>query len=304
MTFERARAVADAVLFEGYLLYPYRASALKNRMRWQFGVLAPCSGECSEPWFAQTECVADAGPETTLDVRVRFLQLHMRASDPAWDEGVVREVEASVPLGKSSVDSEVPFRIPGEEGPHGGPVWSWPLSGAIRIQAPKPGAGDPWRMRVIVENRTPWEASPSATRDEMLRRSLVSAHTLLAVRGGSFASLLDPPEWARAAAESCRNVHTWPVLAGEPGEHDVMLSAPIILYDHPAVAPQSPGDLFDATEIDEILTLRTMTLTDEEKREARATDPRAAAIIDRTENLPREMIERMHGTVRSPRKEA
>ena len=60
-----------------------------------------------------------------------------------------------------------------------------------------------------------------------------------------------------------------------------MLSSPVILYDHPEVAAESAGDLFDATEIDEILTLRTLALTDAEKREARATDPRAAELIDR-----------------------
>ncbi|HET7518892.1 MAG TPA: hypothetical protein VFN05_14640, partial [Actinomycetes bacterium] len=74
--------------------------------------------------------------------------------------------------------------------------------------------------------------------------------------------------------------------------------SPIILYDHPTIAPESPGDLFDATEIDEILTLRTMALTDAEKREARATDERAAAIIDRVDTMPPEMLERLHGAVR------
>ena len=76
-----------------------------------------------------------------------------------------------------------------------------------------------------------------------------------------------------------------------------------VVADHPVrppgVAPESPGDLFDATEIDEILTLRTLTLTDEEKREARATDPRAAAIIDRVDDMPPEMLERLHGAIRS-----
>jgi hypothetical protein len=77
--------------------------------------------------------------------------------------------------------------------------------------------------------------------------------------------------------------------------------APIILYDDPAIAAESAGELFDGTEIDEILTLRTMTLTDEEKREARATDPRAAAIVDRVDAMPPELLERLHGAVRSLR---
>jgi hypothetical protein len=65
------------------------------------------------------------------------------------------------------------------------------------------------------------------------------------VRGGGFASLLDPlPELASAAAQ-CDNQGLWPVLVGEDGATDLMLSAPIILYDCPKVAPESLGDLFD-----------------------------------------------------------
>ena len=77
-----------------------------------------------------------------------------------------------------------------------------------------------------------------------------------------------------------------------------MLSSPVILYDHPEIAAESAGELFDSTEIDEILTLRTMTLTDSEKREARSTDPKAAALLDRLDHLPPEMLERMHGAIR------
>jgi hypothetical protein len=79
------------------------------------------------------------------------------------------------------------------------------------------------------------------------------------------------------------------------------LSSPIIMYDYPNVSPESSGDLFDATEIDEILSLRTLTLTEREKLEARATDPRAAAIVDRVEAMPPEVMRRLHGAIRSPR---
>jgi len=83
------------------------------------------------------------------------------------------------------------------------------------------------------------------------------------------------------------------------GAGDVMLSSPIILYDQPEIAPESPGDLYDATEIDEILALRVLTLTDDEKAEARGTDPRAAAIIDRCDDMPPELWARLHGAIRS-----
>ncbi|CAM02336.1 hypothetical protein A8924_3452 [Saccharopolyspora erythraea NRRL 2338] len=302
MGLDNARAVADAVLFEGYLLYPYRASALKNRMRWQFGVLAPNSGGAGEPSHARTECLVEPGAEPVFDIRVRFLHLRRHATTPSWDEGVVREIPVAASI-RDEGTHEFPWEI-GEDGEAGRDERTCRLNGVVRLEVR--GVEDASELRkvaVTVENRTPWTPRPGDGRDEMLRRAMVSAHTMLAVQDGGFLSLLDPPQRARAAAKSCRNEHTWPVLVGEPGSNDVVLSAPIILYDHPAVSAQSPGDLFDATEIDEILTLRTMTLTDAEKQEVRETDPRAAELIERTEGLPPEILERLHGTVRFPQRE-
>lgn len=155
------------------------------------------------------------------------------------------------------------------------------------------------RLRVRIDNADD-ATPPDAPRDEALHRSLLACHVLLGTGDGAFLSLLDPPPWAARAAGECANVHAFPVLAGPPGDRHVVLSSPILLYDHPRVAPESPGDLHDATEIDEILSLRTLTLTDEEKREARGTDPRAAAILDRTEALSPEAFARLHGTIRPP----
>ena len=130
-------------------------------------------------------------------------------------------------------------------------------------------------------------------------RSLVSTHTILGVRdGGEFVSLLDPPEEFKEAVAGCQNTGTWPVMVGEEGERDCMLSSPIILYDYPQIAPESPGDLFDGTEIDEILTLRIMTLTDAEKREMRSVDEHARRILERTETMPGEELMRMHGVMK------
>lgn len=130
----------------------------------------------------------------------------------------------------------------------------------------------------------------------MVAHSLIAVHTMMAIDDGVFVSLLDPPEFARLAAASCHSKGTFPVLIGRD---DVMLSSPIIMYDHPEIAPESPGDLYDSTEIDEILALRVLTLTDDEKAEAKATDPRAAAIIDRCDDMPPEMWNRLHGALRS-----
>jgi hypothetical protein len=124
---------------------------------------------------------------------------------------------------------------------------------------------------------------------------LIAVHTMLAVEDGTFVSLLDPSEDAAPAAASCRSDGSYPVLIGDG---DVVLASPIILYDHPEVAAQSPGDLYDSLEIDEILALRVMTLTDQEKSEARGTDPRAAAIIDRCDDMSAETLGQLHGQMR------
>ena len=151
---------------------------------------------------------------------------------------------------------------------------------------------------MTVENRTDWPET-DVPRDEAMRHSLVAVHTLLRSDDARFISLLEPPEFARAAAESCTNVGTFPVLVGDPEQPTTVLSSPIILYDHPAVAAESQGDMCDATEIDEILALRILTLTDDEKRLARSTDPRAAAIVDRIEGFTPDVFASLHGEMRA-----
>jgi hypothetical protein len=81
-------------------------------------------------------------------------------------------------------------------------------------------------------------------------------------------------------------------------DRHTMLSSPIILEEYPRVAQESPGDLFDGAEIDQLLRLNIISLTDEEKEEMRATDPRARQILDRTEALSREDLMRLHGVIR------
>jgi hypothetical protein len=333
--FELARKVADAVLYEGYLLYPYRASAAKNQARWQFGVLMPrrwSEGGPEEPWATQTECLLEPEESTTVRVLVRFLHVQSKTVEAvdveagtfhevpslpvdgselvAWDEATEQEVTVEAPLARL-LEGELatPFERPG--GRRVEPVHTasgslagrtvrrrWPVLGTVALSAERlEGPYGLVRLRLRVENASAWH-DRGADRGVALRHSLVAAHSLLGIDQGVFLSLLDPPEWAKPAAEACRNLHTWPVLIGEEGRRDAMLSSPIILYDHPTIAPESPGDLFDATEIDEILTLRTMALTEDEKREARATDERAAAIIDRVDTMPPELLERLHGAVR------
>jgi len=271
------------------VLYPYRASAAKNQVRWQFGIVAPrpySEAGGTEPWAMQTECLVEPGAATVLLVKIRCLQLQARTLEEAldaegqsfrpvpsmvvdgqrlvtWDEGVEREFELpGIPL-TELLDGEllVPMgleagreveMVRGGEGELAGRIvrLRWPVAGLARVSGE--AVGQVVRVRVRIENLgLGYEATGSEDQNQALRHSLVGAHTFLALRDGAFVSLLDPPEWAAGAAAFCVNLHTWPVLVGKAERRDVMLSSPIVLYDYPQVAPESPGDLCD-----EILTLR------------------------------------------------
>ena len=335
--FGLARTVADAVLYEGYLLYPYRASARKNQIRWQFGVLAPrrwAEADGSERWSNRTEVIVDPGDTPTLRVRIRCLQAQARSIEAATSGGGYEPVETLVLAGVTHVsfveaieheidvpslsllpiaDAHTAIRIDFDGGTYeetievDGQVVGrtvrrrLPVTGTVTLSTRwADGPGALLHITVEVEN-TVTDDDPDAPRDAAMMLSLQAVHTLLAIDDGSFMSLLEPPDWAVQAAAGCRSDGTYPVLVGEAGSPtaEVVLSSPIILYDHPAIAPESQGDMFDATEIDEILALRILTLTDEEKAEARGTDPRAAAIVDRCDDLPAEVWERLHGAIRS-----
>ncbi len=336
--FAAARAVADTVLFEGYVLYPYRASAAKNRLRWQFGVLVPPAwgALCGEHDFQHTECLMEPKPGAELAVEVRFLHAQRRTVQQAlpdgsfetvtelhlhdrvlvpWDEGAEERVEVTASVADLVGDGiTVPFTRPAREETE--PVHDTDgslvgrlirrceeIHGVVRLSACEvDGPYRVLRLTALVENTSSWDPQDDGEgRDAALPRSMVATHLLMCLSAGSFLSMTDPPEWAKGAVASCRNLHTWPVLAGEPGRADLVLSSPIILEDHPAIAPESPGALYDATEIDEILALRTAALTDQEKREARGTDAKAAAVVDLADSMPPEVLERLHGAVRALR---
>jgi hypothetical protein len=313
---DAVRRVADAVLYEGYILYPYRASAQKNRSRWQFGVLMPpgyTAVDPSESARLRAECVFEQSGEVELEVAVivRFLQVQRRnrlgpARDPAvpasWDEAVEHEVPVSVNGHVLFADPHVAeFVIPGGEEHGDGIVRTRTrLTGTVSVRAePLPGPWQAARLTVEVTNGSMVDATP-VNREQALPGALVAAHLIIGVSGGAFVSMTDPPEWAKPAVDNCRNTGCWPVLAGLAPSRQMMLAAPIILPEYPEVAPESAGELYDGTEIDEILTLRTLALSDEEKREARATDPRAAALLDRVEAMDGPTLGRLHGTFRTP----
>lgn len=317
MNLERVQKIAKAVLYEGYMLYPYRPSSVKNRRRWNFGLVYPRAraetSEGTEACSMKTECLIVGHANTLLEGRLRFLQLQMRTSGSnesksvstapdGWQEAVEREVvvpEHSMErLCRESVILEFVF-------PKQICVASdverrqESVEGKMEISAEKMRE-DLYKIGVRIENTTSIQ-NPSGDRDSSIMHAMVSTHTILGVNGGEFVSLLEMPAELKEFAETCQNVGAWPVLVGDPGERDTLLASPIILYDYPQIAPESPGDLFDGTEIDEILSLRIMTLTDEEKREIRESDERAREILDRTDSMPAEQFMKLHGAVRGMR---
>jgi hypothetical protein len=344
---DAAKKIAEAVLYEGYILWPYRRSARKNRQRWTFGGVYPrayseARGE-DDPWLMQTQCLVSGDEETVIEVKVRFLHVTERKVGRhagvgsgwsgvggtrertttgrlefvdelrvggelylSWDEATEREIA----VGRFKLSElETPMRlgidIPAgsKEGPLAEPtgevvgalVHSWrALGGTVEVEAEPAGEGV-FRVTVRITNTTPWGGED---RESTLRQTFVSTHTALEVEGGWFVSLTDPPEEFREAAQGCKNLKTWPVLVGEEGERNMLLSSPIILSDYPQIAPESPGDLFDGGEIDQLLILNILTLTDEEKEEMRASDPKAREILTRCESLSPEELMNLHGAIR------
>jgi hypothetical protein len=293
-------AIARAVLYEGYVLWPYRRSATKNRQRWTFGGVHPEGWSHEHPddrATLRTQCLVEGSPD--VEVTVRFLQIVRRqpvdaAGRPvdeldgqlAWDEAREREVR-----GPAAID--IPPGRDVEPVTGGTLVRGWePLAGRVdvRVEPIAPGLS---RVSVDVTNTTPW---PGGGREAALRRSFASTHVVLRSKG-EFVSQTDPPEALRGYAAACVNEGAWPVLVGD---RHTMLASPIILPDHPQVAPESPGDLFDGCEIDQLLILNVLALSEEERREARASDPRAREILDRCAALaPADML-RLHGVLREP----
>ncbi len=374
MNREQVDRIVAATLYEGYILYPYRPSSVKNQVRWTFGGVYPREySEAvggAEPWIAATECLLRGGDDARVEVTVRFLHVVNRTAarldDPSpeppdgtaalrlvdafdldgrvhrtWEEAAERRLDAGVCTIASLLQEPRHLALTVEAGED----VEWlrradglvagallrahrPLTVSVDVSAERVGV-DIARVRVSVTNVTPVTVAEVADRDVALRHALLSTHVVLGVEDGGWLSLADPPSDAAEAAASCVNtgpsavsagdftspeltplsrgvpeggtqfpLRLWPILVGEPGSDDTILASPIILEDHPQLAPESAGELFDSTEIDEILSLRILTLTDDEKAEMRGADERARAILDRTESLTQDDFMRMHGALR------
>jgi hydrogenase maturation protease len=339
--------IVKAVLYEAYMLYPYRPSAVKNRQRFNFGVVYPRvyseMQRGTDACMMQTECLVEGNNDTQCAVTVRFLRMvtrtvaklsapvaelselteaacetveSLQANDKSfqpWQEAVEETIEVT-DFSLSALASQPmqwPFRLSAkrereairdDRGQIVGIIFrdKSNIAGMIEFAAQRLRAGL-FKLSVRISNTSRMDDLQVTSREEALAHSLVSAHTILEARAGNFVSLVDPPDIFRDFAATCQNVGAWPVLVGENGQRDTMLSSPIILYDYPEIAPESPGDLFDGAEIDEILSLRIMTLTDDEKREMRQSDDRARRILERTEAMPDEQWMKLHGALRGLR---
>ncbi|MEZ0602012.1 hypothetical protein ACAX43_07635 [Paraburkholderia sp. IW21] len=339
-------SVVQAVLYEGYMLYPYRPTSVKNRQRWTFGGVYPrayAEASGSDPWVTQTECLLRGDERTRVAVRPGFLQVIERAvldvadgaaarpesGEPswrtvpaldiderrytAWQEAAERHIAVPILIVGELLNTPLEIAFSFDAGSELEPLGDkhGTLRGALRrTRASLRGhvelcavsvAAGVYRLKVRIVNETPLDNARSLKRDAASLYALVSCHTVLTIEGGTWISSIDPPDELAAAAAACRNIGVWPVLVGDEQQPDTMLASPIILYDFPQIAPESTGDLFDSTEIDEILTLRILTMTDDEKREVIATDERARALLSRTESLGAEQMEKLHGTLRQVR---
>lgn len=317
MNFASAEKLAAALLYEGYILYPYRATAVKNQQRWNFGTLYPrVYAEAQRPqerYRFSAQCLVEASAEATLHLRVQCLQLRRQdnesSSDPtqapallmdpslAWDEAVecTAEFQNLVLFHLCSCPKKLPLKMS-----VGSTENVLQVQGLLKL-AVEALPGGMYKLSVEIENISSLPSGADAKRDEALPLSLVSAHALVGVTAGSFLSLLDPPPECVEAAAGCRNEGVFPVLAGDEPGRGVMLLSPIILYDYPKIAPESEGDFFDGTEMDEMLTLRVLTLTEAEKQQMREGDPHARRILERTESLSPEAMMKTHGVIRAMR---
>jgi hypothetical protein len=273
---EVARTVADTLLYER-CPRSEECDPTEDTMRLQFGVLMP-PGYAGIPHSefdnARTECLLEPEAGSTLRVLLRFLQVknwavEVRTHDavylevPAltvedhrytgWDETEEREVAVELTTTELLCGpTDVPFVLEEEEGCEaidgcgraGRLRWRTEASrGEMRIEAV--ALSDPdrlLRLRIDILNTTPWTVR-RPDRPTAMRHAMLATHLVLIVDSGQFVSLVDPPDWAEAAAESCRGERMWPVLIGEPGERQALLASPIILYDYPLRDDEPPAEV-------------------------------------------------------------
>ncbi|CAN5597387.1 hypothetical protein BH20ACT15_BH20ACT15_11660 [soil metagenome] len=281
--------LVSSLLSAGHALYPYTPGAAKNSTPTPFGIVYPPTYAESQPAafsMLRLECVVQGGPDAKLTGSVRFLQ-----AAGERHKGVERKLEPGsatlAELAREPVDLEFSFDAEDAEG-------APPLVGRVRLRAELLGP-ELARVKLCVHNASEVgpTAEPEPTRAEGLRRSLLSVHPMVEVDGGTFVSPLERDGEAGAAVDGCDAVNTFPVLVGE-GDVAV-LGATIMLPDHPELAPESLGNLFDNTEIEEALLLHVQALSDDERSDIAHQDPAVREMIERADKVTNDEMLDLHG---------
>ncbi len=312
--FAHVEDLAKALLYEGFVLYPYRASSLKNQQRFPFGVLAPrCYAEAmgdAERWRLHLEVLVHAPDDARLHAQVRCLRYASRDNEAREERialvgdpiGALRDARRERHTALDAEEDDLDRRFE--------PLALQSLLEVERLER------HVHRVTIEVRNVTQVALSDGARRGRpdrverqtMVRRSAASVHVLLSVqdsaptgdgvreRGPSeFVSLLEPPDALTGHVEECRNEGVFPVLVGPAARRDTMLASPVIVYDHPRLAPESPGDFFDGTEMDEMLALRVLTLSPFEQDELRRAGGPGAQLLARVEAMDDDALAALHG---------
>ncbi|MEZ5076739.1 MAG: hypothetical protein R2725_04790 [Solirubrobacterales bacterium] len=275
--------LVDSLLYEGYALYPYTPGATKNATPTPHGIVYPPAYAVANPAAAamlRVEVIAEHEEGTAISASVRFLQ----ASGDRH-----QGMERTLRLGHEPIEE-----ILGADGVGA----RFELDAAARVcgrarlraEQLEPGVA---RVRLCVHNETEAPGGERLDRAAALRRSLISTHVVLRLGAGRFISPVENEGPRAAAVATCENVNTWPVLAS-PGD-DVVLGASMYLPDHPRIAPESLGGLFDNTEIEEALLLHVQTLSEEERQAIGDQDPKVRETIERAERATPEQMLGLHG---------
>ncbi len=273
----------DSLLYEGYALYPYTPGATKNATPTPFGIVYPpayAEGNPATFDHLRMECLVEAGSDAELSATICFLQPQGERHKAA-----ARRLEISATALPSLIEDGAgeEFTFEGEE----------TVAGRVRMRAETIGDGLT-RVKVCVHNSTrPPGDGAALDRASALRFSLISTHVVAEVGGGRFVSPLDTKGPHAEALAGSESINTWPVLAN-PSD-TAMLGAAIVLPDHPSMAPESLGNLFDSTEIEEALLLHVHALSDSEREEIERQDPAVREMVERAAATTPEQIMNLHG---------
>ncbi|MBA2504898.1 MAG: hypothetical protein H0V29_03025 [Thermoleophilaceae bacterium] len=264
----------DALLYEGYALYPYTPGSTKNSTPTPFGIVYPPGYAADQPAAHDTlrmdMALEPAAEGAEIEATVRFLQ--------AGTDSERRAIERRVELPRTSLDAL-------RDGGVGAPFEFDGLTGRARVRVHEiDGDRSRVRVRVCVHNTTEPERAIE-DRGSALAHSLISTHVIAHAPGSRFESATEHPE--------LQSVNTFPVLATEAD--DTALGATIVLPDHPRLAPESAGSLFDGTEIEEALLLHVQTLSDPEREAIASGDPAVRAMVERAACATPEEMMRLHG---------